>query len=1037
MFLSDLSIKRPVMMSMILVALLLFGFIGYRDLPLTLMPDFNLPVVTVQTTYAGASPLETESQITKKIEDEVAAISLVDQIISYSMENVSIVMVQFNFGKDEDVALQEVKDKVDQILNELPDGANRPIIQKVDISEMPIMNIVMEGDLSATEIYDLAENKVKDRLAQVKGVGKVDIVGGEEREIRVELDKRVVYENSISLSQLAGIIAMANQDMPGGNLKEAGQEYAVRLEGEIPTVETLRNLNIPTATGNKKLWQLADVKDSIKEVRQRVTFINNQAKKRADNSVLLTVIKTPLGNTVETVDAITKILPQIEQELGNGITLTVVSEQRTFVKDVADDAFGNIYQGVILTALILLLFLHDLRSTLIIAISMPLSIIPTFMIMKLLGISLNVLSLMGLSTASGILVANSVVVLENIFRRRNLGDDRKQAAALGTAEVTTAVIASTLTNIIVFLPIGTMPGLAGLILRDLALTITAATLFSILASFTVTPMLAGLILPEEVGAENRFGIAFDRFFKSWEDGYRKLLEFVLSSKRRSRLVVFVTVLLFIGAIFLFTKIPFDFMPSQDAGNLKIVAELPLGYELNETAQLLRRIEEQVAKHQEVVSLLTTLGKESDLNQGVNLASVSVKLVDKEERELSDKELAALLTKELSNIPGAKIKVSAVSGFTTSGSTSPVSFYLRGQDINRLEEYAALLSAKLKKIPGLMNIDTSTRPGKPEITILPDRVKMSEAGITIQELAVLIRASLEGIEVTEYKEGGNEYDIRVVLNKESIPSYEELNNLPVYTKIGTFPIAHFAELKFTSGYNKIMHTDKYTAIQFTADLLPGYALGDMTKAVDQAVKELNLPPGYHLKWSGFADLMYETLGNMAFALVLAIVLCFMLLAATVENFSQPIMIMTTVPLCLIGVAIALVITGMTLSVVALFSIVMLVGMVVNSAILILDFTNQLQAEGMGLQEALLEACPVKLRAIIMSNSAAILGMLPMALAIGASGAEIRQPLGVATIGGLISATVLTLVVIPVVQNLIGQKRKAGKKHGVAAKVEQAW
>lgn len=1037
MFLSDLSIKRPVMMSMILVAFLLFGFIGYNDLPLTLMPDFNLPVVTVQTTYAGASPLETESQITKKIEDEVSAISLVDQIISYSMENVSVVMLQFDFGKDEDIALQEVKDKVDRILNELPDGANRPIIQKVDISEMPIMNIVMEGDLSATEIYDLAENKVKDRLAQVKGVGKVDIVGGEEREIRVELDKRVVYENSISLSQLAGIIAMDNQDMPGGNLKEAGQEYSVRLEGKIPTLEALRNLNVPTVTGNKKLWQLADVKDSIKDVRQRVTFINNQTQRRSENSVLITVIKNPLGNTVETVEAITKILPEIEQELGNSITLNVVSEQGTYVKDVAEDAFGNIYQGVILTALILLLFLHDLRSTLIIAISMPMSIIPTFMVMKLLGISMNGISLMGLSTASGILVANSVVVLENIFRRRSLGEDRKQAAAKGTAEVTTAVIASTLTNIIVFLPIGTMPGLAGLILRDLALTITVATLFSIIASFTVTPMLAGLILPEAVDTKSRFAIAFDRFFKSWEDGYRKLLGFILSSKRWSKLVVVITILLFIGAILLFTQIPFDFMPSQDAGNLKIVAELPLGYELNETAELLRRVEDRVTKHQEVVSLLTTLGKESDLNQGVNLASVSVKLVDKEERKLSDKELAALLTKELSNIPNAKIKVSAVSGFTTSGSIAPVSFYLRGQDINRLEEYAALLLAKLKKIPGLMNIDTSTRSGKPEITILPDRVKMSEAGITIQELAVLIRASLEGIEVTEYKEDGNEYDIRVVLNKDSIPSYEELNNLPVYTKIGTFPIAHFAELKFTSGYNKIMHTDKYTAIQFTADTLPGYALGDMTKAVDQAVKELNLPSGYQLKWVGFADLMYETLGNMAFALILAIVLCFMLLAATVENFSQPIIIMLTVPLCLIGVAFSLVITGMTLSVVAMFSIVMLVGMVVNSVILILDFTNQLQAEGMGLQEALLEACPVKLKAIIMSNLAAILGMLPMALAIGASGAEMRQPLGVATIGGLISSTLLTLLVIPVVQNLIGQKRGAGKKQGVAAKVEQAW
>ncbi|HEX2954678.1 MAG TPA: efflux RND transporter permease subunit, partial [Bacillota bacterium] len=512
MFLSDLSIKRSVMMGMILVAFLLFGFIGYNSLPLTLMPSFNMPVVIVQTVYAGSGPLEIESQITKKIEDEVAAVSLVKKIVSYSMENVSIVMLQFDFGKDEDVALQEVKDKVDQISNELPDGADQPIVQKIDLSATPIMNIVMDANLPATEIYDLAENKVKDRLSQVKGVGKVDIIGGEEREIRVELDKRVVYENSLSLSQLAGIIGVANLDMPGGNLKEAGQEYSVRLEGEIPTLDALRNLNVPTSSGTKKLWQLADVKDSIKEVRQRVTFINNQTKQRNDNSVLLTVVKNPLGNTVETVEAITKILPEIEQELRNGISLNVVSEQGSYVKDVASDAFGNIYQGIILTALILLLFLHDLRSTLIVAISMPMSIIPTFMFMNMLGISMNIMSLMGLSTASGILVSNSVVVLENIFRRRNLGEDRKQAAALGTAEVTTAVIASTLTNIIVFVPIGTMPGIAGLVLKDLALTVTVATVFSIIASFTVTPMLAALILPEEVGTKNRFGATFDRLF---------------------------------------------------------------------------------------------------------------------------------------------------------------------------------------------------------------------------------------------------------------------------------------------------------------------------------------------------------------------------------------------------------------------------------------------------------------------------------------------------------------------------------------------
>ncbi len=1035
MFLSDLSIKRPVMMGIILAAFLLFGFIGYNNLPLTLMPEFNLPVVTVQTVYPGTGPLEIESQITKKIEDEVAALSLIDKMTSYSMESVSIVLIQFDFGKDDILALQEVKDKVDQILNDLPDGAEKPVVQKVDLGASPIINIIMEGDLPVAQIYDLADNQVKEQLSQVEGVGKVDLIGGEEREIRVELDKRIIYENSLSVSQLAGIIKAANLDMPGGNLKEAGQEYSVRLKGEFSSLEAIRNFNVNTTNGIKKLWQLADVKDSTKEARQRVTFFNNELQKRSDNSVLLTVVKNPVSNTVKTVEGITKALPEIEQELGNGITLTVVSEDGSFVKNAVDDAFGNIYQGIILTALILLLFLHNLRSTLIVALAMPISIIPTFMVMNLLGISLNGLSLMGLSTASGILVANSVVVLENIFRHKSLGEDRRQAAAFGTAEVTTAVMASTLTNIVVFLPIGTMPGMAGILFKDFALTVTIATVFSIIASFTVTPMLAALILPDEIGAKNRFGLAFDRFFESFADAYRKLLHFILAAKKRSLAVVIVTVMLFIGTILLLTRVPFDFIPSMDSGNIQIVAELPQGYDLDQTAALLRRMENRIKDRKEVVSLLTSLGKVSDLNQGVNLAQLKVKLTDKEKREFSDKELAALITQELSNIPNVKIKVSAVSGFATG--SAPVNFNLRGRNMAVLERYAASLTTKLEQIPGLMNVDTSTRPGKPEITIYPDQVKLSEAGITMQDLALLLRTSLEGMVVTTYKEGGNEYDIRVVLNKESIPSYEELQNLPVYTKNGTFPVSHFARLTFTDGYNKIMHSDKYITIEFTADTLPGYALGDLTAAIDKAAEELNLPAGYHLKWGGTADLMYDMLGDMAFAFMLAVLLTFMLLAATVENFGQPLIIMTTVPLCLIGVAVALVATGSTLSLMAMLAVVMLVGMVVNNAILILDYANQLRAGGMDLRSALLEACPAKLMAIIMSNLAAILGVLPMALGIGASAAEMRQPMGIVTIGGILSSTGLTLVVIPAIENLIGQKRGAGKKQGVTAKVERAW
>jgi HAE1 family hydrophobic/amphiphilic exporter-1 len=1028
MFLSDLSIKRPVLMSMVLLVFVLFGIVGYNNMPLTLMPQINTPVVTVRTIYSGTAPREIESQITKKIEDEVASVSLIDRMVSYSMDSVSIIQIVFEFEKDENIALQEVKDKVDQVINNLPDGAEQPVVQKLDLNASSVVDIVMEGNLPATRLYQIADNKVKERLAQIAGVGKVDLIGGEEREIRVELDKRVVYENAISQYQIAAILGSANLDMPGGNFKEGGQEYSVRLKGEFPSLEALREFNVPTANGLKKLWQLADVKDSVKEVRQRVVFFNNRTKKRNNNSILLTVVKSPLANTVQTVAGVMKVLPEIEKEIGHGITLTVAKEESTFVKNTADDAFGNIYLGVLLTALILLVFLHDLRSTLIVAISMPMSIIPTFIVMNALGISLNAMSLMGLSTASGILVANSVVVLENIFRRKTLGEDRKQAAAFGTAEVTTAVIASTLTNIVVFLPIGTMPGLVGIIFKDFALTVVVATIFSIISSFTATPMLASLILPDQIGKKNRFGAAFDRFFQSFATAYRKLLQFILASKRRSSAVVGLTLLLFIGAILLFTTISIDFVPALDTGSLEIIAELPQGYDLNETAGLLQKMEDRVRRHDEVINVLTTLGKVTEMDQGVNMAKMKVKLVAKKERKISDKELASIMTRELAEIANAKIRIAAVSGFSIT--SAPVDFFLKGQNLGQLEKYAATLEKKLQKVPGLMNLNTSTRAGKPEITIYPDRVKMSEAGLSMQELALLLRTSIEGVKVSEYKESGNEYEIRVVLNKESLPRFEDLENLPVATKIGIFPVSHFAKLKFTSGYNKILHSDKYVTIEFTADTSPGYTLGDITKAVDQAVAEMRLPSGYFMKWGGFADLMYDMLGNMAFAFILAIILTFMLLAATVENFGQPLLILATVPLCLIGVTIALLVTGVSLSIVSMLSIVMLVGMVVNNAILILDYTNQLRANGMDLRSALLEACPAKLMPILMSNLAAILGMLPMALGIGAFGAEIRQPMGIVSIGGILSSTVLTLVVIPAAEILIGKKRsvKANPNNG---------
>lgn len=1019
MFLSDLSIKRPVLMSMILVVFVMFGILSYNDMSVSLLPEFTIPAVTVQTIYPGASPNEVETQITKKIEDELLGIGLLDDLTSYSMENVSVIVATFELTKDEKEALQDVKDKVDQILNDLPDGAERPVVKNYDVTADPVMLIAMRGDMTSTELYDYADNVVKDRIAQINGVGSVAISGGSEREIRVELNKRDVYESMLSPLELSGLIAASDLDMPAGNFTDNGQEYSVRLKGKT-TLEALENLDIPTATGVKKLHQIAVVKDSAKEKRQQVTFFNRVNNQSDDDVVLLTIMKTSSANAVQTVDDVIVALKQIEKDLGNGISLTVVEETGSFAKDTVNDSFSNVFIGVILTILILLLFLHNIRSALIVGLAIPVSIIAAFIGMKAFDINLNMMTLLALSSASGTLISGAVVVLENIMRHRQAGEDSVTAASVGTAEVATAVVASILTNVVVFTPIAMMDGLTGVTLKSFAVTTVIVTLFSLMASFTITPMLASRILSDNKMKESRFGEKFELLFERISEKYKESLAFLIKSKIRCLIVVLICSGLFLISAMALFGTSTDFIPPLDNGKIQIEAELTPGAELSETAATMEQIEHIVTANPSVETVLTSIGKISDLNEGVNVALMKIDLVPKEKRRESDREIAAALTKQLSNITNAQIRPKQVAGSKMADTT--LKFYIEGQDMERLTQYSTELLGRLKKISGLMNITTSLQKGKKEILMHPGRTRLSDYGITVQQLAMILRMSIEGLEIAEYEENGNNYDIRVVFDDASTVDFESLKSLPITTKRGVVPISSLVDLEFTDSYNKILHNEKYTAVEFTAGMLPGVAMGDMITAINVEVEELKMPSGYKVKWTGTSDVMGEMLSGMMFAIILAVILVFMLLAGTLENFTQPLLIMTTVPLCLIGVAFGLWISGATISLVVMLSMVVLVGIVVNNAILLLDYTNQLRAEGYGLREALQEACAVKLKPIIMSNLATVLGMLPMALGIGAVGSEIRQPYGIASVWGIIASTFLTLYFIPAAQSLVRDEKR---------------
>ena len=1010
MFLTDLSINRPVLVTMAIMVFIVFGVLAYFSLPINLMPDLKLPYVVVQTVYSGAGPREIESQVTEPIEEAVATVSQIDFIQSYSMENVSLVMVAFKLGKNIDVANQEVKDKVDAVIRNLPDGTDRPIVLKMDITAFPIMDLVLSGNISPKDLYELADGEVKDRLSQIPGVARVSLIGGAKRQIDVRLTDKVVFENKISLSQLSGILAAGNLDMPAGNFSQGTQEYSVRLKGEFQDVEKIKNTDIPTAFGVKKLSQIARVEDATEEVRSKAIYFNVPENLKDDNIVRLSITNAADGNVVAIAEEITKQIPALNKELPEGVNLEIMRDDSVFTKDTINSTLVNILLGILFTGLILFIFLHDFRSTLIVAISMPYCIISTFVFMQIFGYSFNIMTMMGLSTSIGILVSNSVVVLENIFRHKDMGNTRKQASQIGTNEIGTAVLASTLTNIVVFLPIATMTSMVGRFFKEFAVTVTMATVFSLLTAFTITPMLASKIIPKEKRV-SKWGKKFDNVFDKFGNIYAKFLSYTLRSKKTSVSILLFTLLALLISCGLAFFVGIEMIPPVDQRNLSISVEMPQGTNLEETAKTMDLIQNRVAKHKEVVHILTNLGSGGFIDTGTNLASSDIKLVDRKERKYSANQLVDILTKELADIPNAKIKVAGSTMGMGGGGNSAVQFMLEGQDNARLEQIKNEVVKSIENIPGLINLDTSSRYGRYELTLYPKRDKLAAAGATVYDLALALRANVEGLVSTQYRESGNQYDIKISLEDEVVDSPDKIKNLSVVVMGKSYLVSQLADVEFATGVNRLTHYDRYKTIMVTGDIASGYHLSDITSQIEERMNKINFPTGYRFEWGGQAKMMNETIVDMVRTFILAVILTYMLLAAILESFAQPILILATVPLALIGVILSLLITGYTFNIVSMMAIIMLVGIVVNNAILLMDYVNIKRREGYSVHDALMEAGKMKLKPIVMSTLAIIVGMLPMAIGIGSTGAEMTRPMGIVSIGGLIVSTFLTLIIIP--------------------------
>ncbi|MEN6511218.1 MAG: efflux RND transporter permease subunit [Chloroherpetonaceae bacterium] len=1023
MKIGDMSVDRPVLMTVVLLVFIIFGALSFRGLKSNLMPDVKIPYVTIQTVYPGATPKEVETLVTDKIEDVVSTIEGIKTISSYSLDNVSITMIEFVLNKNIDFANQEVKDKVDQILNNLPDDADKPIVQKVDIRAESVADIVLSGDIDPRELYDIANNQVKDMLSQISGVANVEINGGQEREIRIILSNQTVYENMLSLPVLMQILGAQNMDIPGGTYEIGNQEYSVRLKGQYDydSIKAIEETLIPTPTGVKKLRELARVVDAGKKITQRSVFFDNNKKIVYNNAIRVGVIKSPDGNVVDVVDQVKERLPAIKASLPPGISIDIVRESAKFVKDTQDDTLSNIYQGILITALVIFLFLRDWRSTLIAAITMPASIISAFLFYPMFGLDLNVLSLMGISVTIGVLVSNSIVIIENIFRYKDMGYKTKDATKIGTNEVFVAVLASTLTNIVVFVPLATITSVPGQFLRALALSATFSTLFSLLYSFTLTPMLSSLLISDKEIKKGRLHTLFDRMDDYFINFFRKTLEPVLKTKRSAIIVVVATIILFLVILLgLGSKLQFEFQPEMDNGRLAAKVELPPGYNMDATARVVDQIQNIIVKHPEVVNIVSDIGKSSSIDIGTNMALINIQLVDKQFRKISQSKLQSILNQEFASIGNAKISIST--GMSSNMNTSPIEFYIMGQNEYEVQKLADRVYGKLKDIPGLVNFDQSSRTGRPEMTIYPKRDVLGNIGLSVTELALSLRSSVEGMSSTKVRREKDEYDITVIMDSSEINSPEKIKDLTIVTSAGTFRLGEIADIRFTPGPTRILHKDKFTSVQFSGAPAPGVPLGTITDAIQKNIDQVRFPIGYSFAWSGTSQMFQELMADIIFAFFLGIVLTYLLMCAILESFIEPIYIMFTIPLGLIGVIIASWMTGTNLGITSLMGVIMLTGIVVNNAILLLDFANQLvRQEGKHIRDALIESTVTKLKPIVMSNAALALSMIPMALGMGASGAEMRAPLGIVSIGGIIASTILTLYFIPAIYYIFAREK----------------
>jgi HAE1 family hydrophobic/amphiphilic exporter-1 len=1034
MKIAEISIRRPVFAMVLVGVLVVLGMFSYPRVGVDLFPNVDFPFVTVTVTYPGADPASMESKVADPIEEAVNTMSGIKILRSVNVESVTQVFIQFDLEVDVDQATQDVRDRVSSILSILPKGIDPPKVQKLDVGSAPIMSVALSGKLEPRELTRLADDVVKDRVQRINGVGAVELIGGREREIHVLIRPADLTGLGYTVEDVARALQSQNLEMPAGRVEQGTRELTVKTRGEVRTVQEIRDIILPALPGSPmqpgvqgaivRLSQVADVVDGAEEARSWSSMDGTSA-------VALTVRKQSGANTVAIAKQVraevTQMTAQLEKE---GAKISIPSDWSGYIEHSINDVKFDLLFGAFLAVVIILFFLHDVRSTLISAVAIPTSVVATFWFIDFMDFTFNNMTMLALSLSVGILIDDAIVVIENIFRHLAQGKKATDAANDATSEIGLAVLATTASLIAVFLPVAFMKGIVGRFFYQFGLTVSFAVAVSALVSFTVTPMLASRLLRPHHEGQRPFIIfrPFAWFLDRVERSYRRVLGWALRHRWKT---LGISLLAMIGSCALVSRVPQEFIPPEDRAEFEVNIELPIGSSLGLTTKYIELVAGDLRKNGPgVAHTFVTVGggEQGQVNQG----KIAIQLIPRKERPYHQTEIMNWVRDRYADVKSAVFSVAPINAVSGGGFRSQaIQFNVRGKDLDELSKAADALVAELKKDPGFVDVDTTHRAGRPELAVDVNRERAADLGVPVAAVATSLRALIAGDKVSELKEGLDIYDVTMALPEQLKSDFQSLENLKVRSATGDLvDLANVVEVVPESGPAAIERQARQRQITVLANL-KDMPLGEGAAKMVTAAQKV-VPGHLTTDFAGMAQVMQESFQYMGVALMLAVIFVYMLLAAQFNSFIHPFTIMLSLPLSVIGAFGALFISGMSLSIFSMIGVIMLMGLVTKNAILLVDYTNTLRGRGLPVQEALLEAGPVRLRPILMTTAAMVFGMLPVALALS-EGGETRAPMAVTVIGGLLTSMLLTLVVVPVVYSLLAQATQSRPVRAVARRV----